>query len=148
MDAFLNERIIGIWKLVSWLYSDESGKTGYFFGEHIMGIIMYTADGYVSTHLLKQDRPLFASDDLDGFTAIEAKQALSGYLGYYGKYYEEKPGELVHIIEGCSSPHWTNKQAIRYAEVKDDILTLTTPSITTRNGSMVFHVNWKRVTVW
>lgn len=145
MDKFLNEHIIGIWRLVSWRYKDETGKTGHFFGEHIMGIIIYTEDGYVSTHLLKKDRQLFDSDDFDGFTPIEAKEALSSYLGYYGTYHEKEPGELVHAIAGSSTPLWTNKQAIRYAEIKDDMLTLTTPLIATSNGNVVFHVNWERV---
>ena len=145
MNKFLNERIIGIWRIVSWMYKDEAGKTGDFFGEHIMGIIIYTNDGDVSTHLLKKGRQLFESENFDGFTAMEARAALSGYPGYYGTYYEEKPGELVHTIEGCSTPLWTTKRAVRYAEIKDDILTLTTPFIATSNGNVVLHVKWERI---
>src|SRR5688572_20444247 len=104
MKESIKEKIIGTWKLVSWIYFNEKGELVHYFGEHATGILMYDKDGFMNAQLMKAKRQPFASDSIKGGTPFETYNAFHTYLAYFGRYYEDKPGEVVHIVEGSLFP--------------------------------------------
>src|SRR6516164_7764583 len=64
MAQGLRERLIGAWKLVSYVEKPVDGSAPFYpMGEEPHGIIMYTPDGYMSAQLMHPGRPRFASGD-------------------------------------------------------------------------------------
>ncbi len=60
MATTLREQLIGAWKLVSYAVIPTDGSQPlYPMGENPMGIILYTADGYMSAQLMSADRRSF-----------------------------------------------------------------------------------------
>ncbi|WP_143306476.1 lipocalin-like domain-containing protein [Chitinophaga vietnamensis] len=145
MQEFIKEKIIGAWQLLSWTYNNDKGETIHYFGENVMGIIIYDRSGYMNAQIMKASRPLFSTSSLNAGTPEETFSAFSGYLAYYGRYVENKPGELVHIIEGSLFPNWIGNGQVRYVSIEDDRLTIRTPPILSKDGEVVFHLAWRRV---
>jgi hypothetical protein len=70
-------------------------------------VIVYTPSGYVGVHFPALNRKPFASD---APTDAEAREALRGYLGYFGAL-SVYPGQVFHqILAGTVSPGTTLKR--------------------------------------
>jgi hypothetical protein len=60
----LRARLIGVWKLVSWVETPLDGSAEHLpLGQHPLGIIFCHPDGYMSARLMRQDRRPLASGD-------------------------------------------------------------------------------------
>lgn len=145
MKESIKEKIIGTWKLVSWLYHNEKGEAVHYFGEHATGILMYDKNGFMNAQLMKEQRVPFKSDSISGGTEAETRSAFHSYLAYFGRYYEETPGEVVHIVEGSLFPNWIGNKEVRYGKIQDDLLVLNTPPISVDDQKIVFHITWRRI---
>jgi hypothetical protein len=141
---FLKQDIVGTWKLVSWVYKNEKGEVIDYFGKDSTGILTYDKSGYMNAQLMKVGRPQFASDSINGGTPDETYGAFHGYLAYFGRYYEENPGEMVHIVEGSLFPNWIGNREVRYGKIEGDELILSTPPIHAQGTEIVFYITWKR----
>ena len=144
MKESIKEKIVGTWKLVSWVYQNEKGETVHYFGKNASGILMYDKSGYMNAQLTKGDRKKFVSDSMGDGCSDEIDNAYKSYAAYYGKYFERRPGEIIHTVEGSLFPNWQGHNEIRYGEIVDDLLVLSTPPIKTGEGEVVFHVTWRR----
>jgi len=144
MNQPLKEQIIGTWKLVSWVFENENGETIHYLGADASGILMYDKNGYMNAQLMKGNRKPFESSSINGSTPEEAHQAFNSYLAYFGRYYEENPGEVVHIVEGSLFPNWMGNKEIRYGRIDGDLLILHTPPIPAHGREIVFYITWKR----
>lgn len=145
MTTYIGKKIIGTWKLVSWIYKGRQGEDIHYFGEHATGILMYDIAGYMNAQLMKADRTPFSSTALDGSTQQEAFSAFNSYIAYYGKYHEERPGEITHMVEGSLFPNWMGNKQVRYGRIEDDHLILHTPPMRVAGNDIVFYITWKRV---
>lgn len=141
---FIKEQIIGTWKLVSWTYKNEKGEEVHYFGKNSTGILMYDKHGYMNAQLMKENRAPFASDSINGGSPDETYGAFHTYLAYFGKYYEENPGEMTHIVEGSLFPNWVGNKEIRYGKIEGNKLILSTPPIPAGGAEIVFHITWER----
>ena len=75
--------------------------------ERAPSVIVYTPSGYVGVHFPALNRKPFASDPP---TDAEAREALRGYLGYFGAL-SVYPGQVFHqILGGTVSPGTTLKR--------------------------------------
>lgn len=144
MKEPIKDKIIGTWKLVSWKYVNEQGGAIDFFGENPMGILMYDKAGYMNVQLMRSGRKNFNSESLTGGAWEEIKEAYLGYVGYYGRYWERTPGELVHEVEGSLFPNWVGREQVRYGKIEGEYLLLSTPPIDAQEKKIVFNVTWKR----
>jgi hypothetical protein len=144
MNQSLKEQIVGTWKLVSWVFENEHGETVHYLGPNASGILMYDTSGYMNAQLMKADRALFASPSINGSTPEEAHRAFNSYLAYFGRYYEDKPGEVVHIVEGSLFPNWMGHKEVRYGRIEGDLLILSTPPIAAYGRDIVFYITWRR----
>lgn len=145
MKASLKEKIVGTWQLISWIYYNEKGEAVHYFGENVTGILMYDRSGNMNAQLMQRERPPFSSTSLNGGAPEEAQSALRGYVAYYGKYYEKNPGELVHVVEGSLFPNWIGDKQVRYGRIENDQLIISTPPIPSKEGELVFHLTWNRI---
>lgn len=145
MKEFISKKIIGTWKLVSWVFRDKQGEPVHYFGENATGILMYDGNGYMNAQLMRSGRKTFASDSIDGGTLIETQDAFCSYLAYFGRYYEDRPGEIIHVVEGSLFPNWLGRKEVRYGKIENDHLILYTPPIPVRDTEIVFYITWERV---
>ena len=55
----LRTEVLGAWELVSYTAQDthSEGPITYPLGPDALGLIMYTADGYMSAQIMRPDRP-------------------------------------------------------------------------------------------
>ncbi len=139
-------QFIGAWKLVSSQFRDETGKVIYPYGENAFGLIMYEPGGRMSVHIIRADRPPFASGDLFRGSPDEIKAALEGYIGYYGTYtIDESEGTIAHHVEGSAFPNWIGGVQKRYYLFEGNRLTLRTPPIPASGSSLTGILIWERL---
>lgn len=146
MKAGLKDRLVGAWKLESYVERPLDGSPeSYPLGSDAIGIIMYTPDGYMSAQLMRQGRPLFASGDWLEGTAEEYTGAAS-YIAYSGAYkVDEQRRTLSHSMYVSFFPNWLGQTQPRIVELKGDILRLSTASPIRSNGKMVMsYLQWRR----
>ncbi|MCK8644126.1 lipocalin-like domain-containing protein [Mycobacterium colombiense] len=121
----LREYLVGAWTLESYESSDVDGSNvRYPLGTDARGIIMYTADGYMSAQLMRADRPPIARADLQLATGDELAAAARGYLAYAGPYSVLDDGVIAHHVDVSLLPNWIGGTQYRAAQVGDDRLQL------------------------
>ena len=137
--------VIGTWKLVSWTFKNENGEEVNYFGKKPTGILMYTDSGYMSVHIMKENRPKFKSEGMYDGTPEEITEAFKTYFAYFGSFIESEPGVLRHTVEGGTFPNWLGNIEERYGKIVGDKLVLSTPPIRTGNRDIVFDIVWQRI---
>lgn len=143
----LRDRLIGAWKLVSYVEKPVDGSApSHPMGEKPKGIIMYTPDGYMSAQLMRPDRRPFASGDWFDGTAEEYREEASGYIAYSGPFQvDEKKQTLTHTMFMSLFPNWTGQTQPRVVKIEGDKLLLSTESPIKSSGKIVMsHLQWER----
>jgi hypothetical protein len=137
--------IIGAWKLISFEVRRENDVV-YPFGKNAQGIIMYTDSGLMSVHLMRPDRPQFASGDQLRGTDEEIKANYEGFVSYYGPYeLNRKEGFVIHHLEGSLFPNWEGTSHKRFFEFSGNQLKLITPPTLWGGGEIVAINIWERI---
>ena len=132
---------VGMWKLVSWEAQTPEGNSVHPFGEDAAGWIMYDGKGNMSVHLMRRDRPQFATDNPLGGTAEEIEAAYNGYIAYCGTYtVQEDDHTVTHSLEGASFPNWIGSEQLRHFEFSGDKLTLSTPPIAGNSHVLIWEM--------
>lgn len=128
MVQTLRERLIGAWKLVSYVEKPIDGSTPvYPMGEKPQGIVMYTPDGCMSAQLMKPGRPPFASGDWFRGTDQELKAEALGYIAYSGHFHTDKEKQtLTHSMFVSLFPNWLGQAQARVVKIEGDMLHLGT----------------------
>jgi hypothetical protein len=122
----LREKILGTWRLVSYVEQDDRGGPVTFpLGRDAVGLIMYTTDGYMSAQLMRSGRHDYDQPDIVGGTIQQAAAAAEGYLAYSGPYDVDEAATVVHHRVAVSLlPNWLDTVQIRHGSFKDNKLTL------------------------
>ena len=136
--------ILGTWRLASYT-AERVGELSNPLGQDPVGIIMYTADGYMSAQLMRRDRPAYDKAITGGGTTEQMAAAAGGYLCYTGPYtLDEAADVLHHQVEVSLLPNWIGGVQVRNAQLDSDVLTLSA-EITSRKGVSSTHVLvWRR----
>ncbi|MFJ4849627.1 MULTISPECIES: lipocalin-like domain-containing protein [unclassified Streptomyces] len=140
----LTDQVVGTWQLVSFTAENtEHPGITYPFGPDATGIIMYTADGYMSAQIMRQGRSDYDPLDRDGGNREQAAAA-AGYLAYSGPYsVDETTRTLHHEVEVSLLPTWQNTVLIRQATLEGNQLTLAAED-TLPSGTLRSTIVWKR----
>jgi hypothetical protein len=118
--------LIGTWQLVSYEARDSTGQLQYPLGKLVTGQLIYDADGNMSAHMMRNDRPTFASNDPVQGTDAEVRAAFEGHISYLGTYSVNGANQTVtHHIQGCSYPNWIGNDQVRH--YKFEIFALSCP---------------------
>ena len=121
----LCEYLVGAWTLESYQSSDVDGSNvRYPLGPDARGIIMYTADGYMSAQIMRSDRAPVARGDLQLADNDELAAVARGYLAYAGPYSVLDNGDIAHHVDVSLLPNWIGGTQYRAAQIGDDRLQL------------------------
>jgi hypothetical protein len=135
--------LIGSWHLESWTvgYSDRDDFS-YPFGENPQGLLLYSADGWMSAAINRADRGRFPDNVSPRSLPEEAlAAAYSSYFHYRGRY-RVMEGDVVHYVTQSLNPNFTGSEQLRHAELDGQTLVLSgkdQAGETTRFHSLVWH---------
>lgn len=138
------QQFIGIWTLLSCEHRLATGVTIYPFGEDAKGLLIYTADGYMSGTLSRSKRTRFHSRELFGGTDVERAMAMQGYLHYAGKF-EVTEKEILHHVEFSLFPNWVGSTQRRRYAFDNGTLELSTGPFIADHVRQTAHLVWTRL---
>ena len=147
MPSNLGTRLIGVWKLLSWVETPVDGSAERLpLGPHPSGIIIYHPAGYVSAQLMRADRRSFASGDWSAGTAAEYQAEATSYFAYCGPFRADDDSQTVtHSAEVSLFPNWTGHVLRRQVVIDEDLLRLSTVDPYVSSGERVHAcMTWKR----
>lgn len=123
----LREALLGGWELSSFDSVDiDTGAVSHSLGTAPRGLILYTADGYMSAQLA------------DGSAAAVQATTSPTYIAYGGRFHVDEDTSTVHHVVSVSMlPELLAGPQLRQARVEGDQLTLsasaTSNGVTTQN---------------
>ena len=118
------DQLVGTWRLESFSTRDEQGHEVRPLGEHPVGLLVITGDGWMSAHVAAapSDRPDFGSPDTLGEPNQQAA-AFRTYAGYAGRWRVEGD-RFVTRVEVSAQPNWVGTEQVREIELSGDGLLL------------------------
>jgi hypothetical protein len=130
---------------VSYEARASSGEIRHPLGQQVVGQLFYDVGGNMSAHVMRVDRPSFASNDPAAGTEAEVRAAFEGYVSYFGTYTMDPATRCVtHHVRGASFPNWTGHEQVRYYRIDGSRLVLSTPPIPHRGESFEYFLTWER----
>lgn len=133
--------LIGTYRLVSVEHVSGTGEVGHPFGEHPVGYMTYSAEGYMSVIMARADRPRFAGGDILAGTAEEQADAFGTASAFVGRFELVDGGKVRYQLEVATYPNWVGTTQERQIELgADGRLVLTTPVLL-----MAGEPRWARV---
>jgi len=141
------KQFAGTWKLVSSEFRRSDGQVTYPMGKDAVGVIMYDDNaGFMSAHIMRPTRPVFAAGDNLKGTPDEIKTAFEGYIAYYGPYeVNEQEHTVTANVEGSLFPNWIGTGQKRFYEFSGNRLTLSTPPMQFGGEEVTARIIWERV---
>ncbi len=125
----LKDQLVGAWAIVSSTTKLPDGSLAW--GSNPKGLYIFTETGHYSSHLLRSDRPKFASNNRATGTPDENKAAVLGNSSNYGTYTVNEADKTFTIrFEGSSYPNLEGVVQVRPFTISGDELTITNPSPT------------------
>jgi hypothetical protein len=82
MIDFDAHRLVGAWQLVRWYITYEDGAVTEPLGPGAAGLLVYTADGWMSAAIMAIGRPLLSRRNPRAAPDSERAAAFDGYFGY------------------------------------------------------------------
>jgi len=138
--------LFGTWWLVSYEARDSKGQVHYPFGAQVSGQLIYDSAGSMSAHVMRNDRPLFATKDPARGTDVEVRAAFEGYFSYFGTYTIDPQTQTVtHHVRGASFPNWIGNDQLRYYRFDRTRLLLSTPPLLFGGQSFEYVLVWERI---
>jgi Lipocalin-like domain len=143
----LRAGVIGTWRLESYESRDLAGRNAFYpLGPDAQGSIVYTADGYMSAHLMRSDRAPFNRDDPPRARDERLAAAARGYIGYSGPFEVVDDGLLAHHVAVSLLPNWVGGTQYRTARLDGFRLELSpTEPIVIRGEHRNATFTWTRV---
>lgn len=143
----IRARIIGSWQLVEYSLTSDEGHVHYPLGPDAQGLIVYSADGFMSAQLMKSERPLYRSAYVHDGTMHEQSTAAGSYLAYSGPYrIDEEESVVYHTAALSLYPNWTGEERKRHVQFAGELMTLSTPPIAVGTTRRRPSVVWRRIT--
>jgi hypothetical protein len=138
----IDNNFLGTWKLISWYFKHENGEVNYPFGEDAIGYLIYTANSYMSVHIMSANRPMYV--DSNSPTPEEILAIADTCLTYCGKY-EILADKIIHYPEVSTEPTMVGVAQERFFEIRDNTILLSTPPFEMNGVQTTSHLVWQRV---
>jgi hypothetical protein len=117
----IRNKLVGRWRLVSYLASPAQGEAVYPLGAAAAGVLDYSPEGNVSVHIMG-----------------------SGYFAYYGYYtVDESARTVTHHLELCSERNLAGASNLRHIDVEGARLVLS-GSMTVNGLPHSIRVEWEK----
>ncbi|MEZ7240677.1 lipocalin-like domain-containing protein [Rhodococcus sp. GXMU-t2271] len=139
------DRIVGAWELVEYSTTSDSGKVDYPLGPEARGLIVYSADGYMSAQIMRPDRTRYRSRNVHSGETNERAEAAGGYLAYSGPYdVDEDDSAVWHEMAVSLYPNWLDEKQKRTVRFDGDRMTLSSDPLVFRTTTLSPALVWRR----
>ena len=98
--------VVGVWRLSVYEIERPDGSRYRPFGDHPVGLLVYTAEGYVSAQLAHPVRPTFERGQ---GTGDEIRATFENYIAYFGTYTLAEDGKSVVNHPEASLQPWRDR---------------------------------------
>jgi hypothetical protein len=129
---------IGTWKLVDYSFLHVDGTVEKPWGDHVVGYLIYSAEGYMSGNL----SPAGRRHNVE--TTESQKSRKRDYIAYAGPYTVEG-NTVTHHVEVSLFPNWLGTAQLRYHKLEGNKLILRTPPIPSGDGIVAVQLTWEKV---
>ncbi|MCL6442771.1 MAG: lipocalin-like domain-containing protein [Alicyclobacillus sp.] len=133
--------LVGAWRLVRLEGRTRDGETRYPLGQDPQGLLIYTADGYVSVSMMASHRPALSGDL--GTSSIAELRGLARYVSYAGRYHVEG-NSVVHQVEITFIPNHLGRSHVRTFRLEDDTLALSSSPMLYQGEYLAMFQWWVR----
>ncbi|GAB3275003.1 lipocalin-like domain-containing protein [Parahaliea aestuarii] len=135
--------LVGAWQLESWTIGySNSDKLSNPFGEDPQGLLLYTADGWMSASVCRPDRsPLPEGESPRTLPDAAKAEAYASYFHYAGRF-RVQGGDVIHYVSQSLNPNFPGSEQLRHAELDGQTLVLSGKDQVgevTRFHSLVWH---------
>lgn len=122
----LRSAVLGAWELVSFVATDaRSGVERHPLGSVPRGLILYTADGFMSAQLAASD--------------------MTEYVAYGGRFaVDEQTATLYHDVTMSMMPELLARPQFRHATVDGETLTLSATTTDEDGAATEAYLVWRR----
>ena len=139
----LRDRLIGHWKLVSFIEHQATGAPRHVLGAGAHGSITYTASGHMTALIGGSERPLFSGAWSD--ISDNAKAQNYDKLVAYGGRFTAHEDRVVHHVDVCWIPNWEGTDLERFVTfLPDGELLLRTPPMKNGRPQPLQEVTWEK----
>lgn len=140
--------LVGTWGLVRFVLSFSDGRPDvYPFGADAKGLIVYSAEGWMSAILSRADRGGFSATRLESASTApleEKAAAFDSYLSYAGTYRLEAD-EVIHDVHFALAPNTVGTQQRRRIAWDGRLLQLSY-TLNARSGiTRRYQLTWQRI---
>jgi len=125
-EAQAASRLPGAWTLLSWkVYGPEGVLLSEPFGSHPVGLLQYTADGWMSAAIGNSNRPLLAAGTSP--RRMPPERLADAYLSYfhYAGRWRIEGDAVIHSVTLSLNPNMVGTEQVRQMDFAGDRLTLT-----------------------
>jgi hypothetical protein len=128
----IRERLVGGWRLVSYTEAPDGGKASHPLGDHPLGAILYTPDGYMSAQLAKPG-PDQAGQQPDAYA-----------IAYSGPYTVNEQARTVdHQVQVSVIPGWVGTTQTRQVHFPEPGTLVLSAKGSPREGTTTT-ITWSR----
>jgi hypothetical protein len=129
----MKDQLVGTWTVVSATTKRPDGSLQW--GANPKGLVIFTENGRYSSHIMRVDRPKFASNNRLQGTPDENNAAMRGAVATFGTYSVDDANKTFTIrIEGSTYPNLEGTRSTRPFILTGDELTVTNPEPTAGGG--------------
>lgn len=138
-------QIIGAWELVQWRIAYGDGRApSYPFGTQASGLLLYTADGFMSAGISRSARSALGGGSARHVDPATKCSAFDSYFHYQGRYSIEC-GRVVHTVTQALNPDFVGTRQVREARLEDGVLELSAEDLLTGSTISRHHLlQWRR----
>ena len=123
-DGELACALTGAWHLVRWTIEyPSSDRVTQPFGTDPEGLLVYTADGYMSAVMQRRNRPRLSRADPHAVSDTEKAAAFASYLHYSGLW-SIADGNVIHDVRHAMNPNLIGTRQVRSVALDGDTLEL------------------------
>ena len=135
--------LLGTWQLESWTigYSDRDAFSCPF-GEDPQGLLMYTADGWMSAAINRRERANLPEGVSPRSMPVESQAAAYASYFHYAGRFDVREGDVIHYVAQSLNPNFPGTEQLRHAELDGHTLVLSGMDHVgevTRFHSLVWH---------
>jgi hypothetical protein len=145
IDGDLVRALTGAWQLVGWTIEyPPSGRVTQPFGADPEGLLVYTADGYMSAVMQRRSRPPLSRADPHAVSDAEKAAAFATYLHYSGAW-SVSNGNVIHDVRHAMNPNLIGTRQVRSVTLDGNRLELgATEQLETPGASRRHRILWRR----
>ncbi len=142
MEHIDPQRLVGAWQLERWEIAYEDGTASLPFGPDAEGLLLYTADGWMSASIMTAGRARLSRANPRAAPAAERATAFDGYFSYCGRWRIVGQG-VQHDVSIALNPGMVGTPQVRAVLLRDRTLTLSAEEAGP-GGIRVHRLRWRR----